>query len=378
MRVYDFGSGCTDPASFPVEALVEAAGRAIPEVGAALVRYPGDLGHQGLREVMAGRESAREGVEVPAAHVALMNGSMQAVTLVAEALMEKPGDVIVTEELTYSGTIRAYKGLGAQLVGVPLDEHGMRIDALEDTLEDLHRRGTPPCFIYALTTYQNPTGAVMPRSRRQQLIEVGRKHDVVIVEDNCYGDVHFEGEKEPALYALDESTSLVYLGSLSKILGPGIRLGYLVARPPMLERILARRFDGGNSLLAASICAALFRDELWDHVARTNAILKEKRDAVFAGLEASVGDICTWSRPSGGMFVWVTFPEDVDRDRLAALAAERNVVYARGSSFHVRGEDVPCLRLAFGYASRDDIREGVPLLGECIRQARVSASAVAS
>ena len=371
MSTYDFGSGRTDPGSFPTEALAEAASVAVRELGATLVSYPGDMGHQGLREVMAMRESKREGIDVSADHIALMNGSMQAVTLVAEALMEGPGDVIVTEELTYSGTIGAYKRLGAELVGVPLDEQGMRVDVLADVLADLHRKGTRPRFIYTLATYQNPTGSVMPRQRRLELLEVARYYETIVVEDNCYGDVHFEGPEEPALYALDDSPDVLYIGSLSKILGPGVRLGYLLARPPMLGRILDRRYDGGNSLLAAASCAALFRDRLWQHLAETNAILKEKRDAVFAGLEENAGDLCMWSRPVGGMFIWIEFPEDVDRDRLMALCAERGIVVARGQGFHIRREDVPAIRLAFGFASLEAVREGVPLLAECIHQARV-------
>ncbi len=372
MSKYDFGSGRTDPGSFPTAALAEAASVAVRELGAELVRYPGDMGHQGLREVMAMRESRREGIDVSADHIALMNGSMQAVTLVAEALMEGPGDVIVTEELTYSGTIGAYKRLGAELVGVPLDEQGMRVDALADVLADLRREGTRPRFIYTLATYQNPTGSVMPRQRRLELLEVARYYDTIVVEDNCYGDVHFEGPEEPALYALDDSPNVLYIGSLSKILGPGVRMGYLLARPPMLGRILDRRYDGGNSLLAAASCAALFRDRLWQHLAATNAILKEKRDAVLAGLEANAGALCTWSRPVGGMFIWIEFPEEVDRNRLMALCAERGIVVARGQGFHIRREDVPAIRLAFGFASLEAIREGVPLLAECIQQARAS------
>jgi 2-aminoadipate transaminase len=291
--------------------------------------------------------------------------------------MEGPGDIIVTEELTYSGTIGAYKGLGAELVGVPLDAQGMRVDALADTLEDLHRKGTPPRFIYTLATYQNPTGSMMPKARRLALLEVARRYDAIVVDDNCYGDVHFEGPQEPSLYALDESPNIIYIGSLSKILGPGVRVGYLVARPPMLERLLDRRFDGGNSMLAASICATFFRDRLWSHLAETNAILKEKRDAVFAGLEEGVGDICSWSRPVGGMFIWVEFPEDVDRDKLMALCAERNIIVARGKGFHIHREDVPAIRLAFGFAALEDIREGVPLLGECIHMARTQVPVMA-
>jgi 2-aminoadipate transaminase len=326
---------------------------------------------------MAARESQREGVEVSPDHIALMNGSMQAVTLVAEALMEKPGDIIVMEDLSYPGTIAAYKKLGAELVGVSQDEQGMRIDALEATLEDLQRQGTPPAFIYTLATYQNPNGTVMPRQRRLQLIEVAKRYNTIVVEDNCYGDVHFEGPQEPALYALDDDPNLLYIGSLSKILGPGVRLGYLLARPPMMARILERRYDGGNSLLAASIVAELFRDRLWDHLARTNPVLKEKRDAVFVGLEQSVGDICTWSKPVGGLFIWVGFPEDVDQQRLFELLAEKDIACARGSAFHLHGEEIPFLRLAFGYASIESIREGVPLLGQCIRQAQVEIQAAA-
>ena len=366
MRVYDFGSGRTDPGSFPTEELAAAAREAVREIGPELCLYPGDMGHQGLREIMAARESEREGVDVSPDHISLMNGSMQAVTLVAEALMQGVDDIVVTEELTYSGTIGAYQNLGVELVGVPLDEHGMRTDALADTLEDLHRKGTPPRFIYTLATYQNPTGSMMPRARRLELLEVARRYDAVVVDDNCYGDVHFEGAKEPSLYALDDSPNIIYICSLSKILGPGVRVGYVVARPPMLGRLLDRRFDGGNSLLASSICAHYFRDRLGDHIERNNAILKEKRDAVFTGLEQSVGDICTWSRPVGGLFIWVEFPDDVDRDKLMALCAERNIMVARGQGFHIHREDVPAIRLAFGYAALEDIQEGVPLLGECI------------
>lgn len=377
MRVYDFGSGRTDPGSFPTEELAAAAREAVREIGPELCLYPGDMGHQGLREIMAARESEREGVDVSPDHISLMNGSMQAVTLVAEALMQGVGDIVVTEELTYSGTIGAYQNLGVELVGVPLDEHGMRTDALAETLEDLHRKGTPPRFIYTLATYQNPTGSMMPRARRLELLEVARRYDAVVVDDNCYGDVHFEGAKEPSLYALDDSPNIIYICSLSKILGPGVRVGYVVARPPMLGRLLDRRFDGGNSLLASSICAHYFRDRLWDHIERNNAILKEKRDAVFTGLEQSVGDICTWSRPVGGLFIWVEFPDDVDRDKLMALCAERNIMVARGQGFHIHREDVPAIRLAFGYAALEDIQEGVPLLGECIHMARAPAPVMA-
>jgi 2-aminoadipate transaminase len=373
--VYDFGSGCTNPETFPAKALAEAATRAIEDVGEDFTRYPGDLGHLGLREVLAARESQREGVQVCPEHIALTNGSMQGVTLVAEALMTGDGpDIVVCEELTYSGTIGAYRRLGLRMEGVALDDDGMRPDDLEQVLTRLHKAGTPPRFIYILSTYQNPTGSIMPRARRLQIIDIARRFAVPIVEDNCYADVHFDGAKEPSLYALDpDGTDHIYLCSLSKILGPGVREGYIHARPPMLQRLLDRRFDGGNSLLTAAVLAEFFRDRLWDHCAAMNAALKEKRDAVFSGLQESVGDICTWSRPVGGLFIWVHLPEDVDLDRLLELTAEAGVRCARGRSFHIHSEDVQNIRLAFGQPTVAAIRAGIPVLGECIRAARVAA-----
>ncbi len=372
--VYDFGSGCTNPETFPTDALAEAARRAIPRVGEDFTRYPGDLGHLGLREVMAARESEREGVQVSPEHIVLTNGSMQGVTLVAEALMTGVGeDIVVCEELTYSGTIGAYRRLGLRMEGVALDDEGMRPDDLERVLTSLHKAGTPPRFLYILSTYQNPTGSVMPKARRLAIIDIARRFAVPIVEDNCYADVHFDGAKEPSLYALDpEGTDHIYLCSLSKILGPGVREGYLYARPPMLQRLLERRFDGGNSLLTAAVLAEFFRDRLWDHCAEMNAALKMKRDAVLSGLQDSVGDICAWSRPAGGLFIWVHLPADVDLDLLLSLTAERGVRCARGRSFHIHGEDVPNIRLAFGQPTVAQIRAGIPVLGACIRAARVA------
>ncbi len=367
--IVDFSTGLTDPASFPTEELAEVAARAIREVGANFVYYPGPLGHEGLRRVLAARESKREGRAFDPDHLALMNGSMQAVTLVGRALMKRPGDVIVTEELTYSGTISAYKGLGAKLVGVPVDDEGMRVEELEEILERLQREGTPPAFVYTLPTYQNPTAAVMPIERRRALLEVTRKFGVTVVEDNCYADVHFEGEVPPSLYSLDESDHVVYICSLSKIFGAGLRLGYLCARPPMLERLLSQRFDAGHSVLAASVAAAYLKDSLWSHVETHNAALLQKRDALLDSLEANLAGTCSWLRPVGGLFLWLTLPRETDLDLLEELATEEGVLFVRGRWFHIDNEDVPCIRLAFGYPERDQIAKGVERLAGCIYQA---------
>ena len=246
MRRFDFAVGRTNPETFPVERVQRAAKAAIANEYAQLTEYPGKLGHAGLRAAMARRETERESVDVNPDAIALMNGSMQAITLTAEALT-KPGDTVICEEVTYVGTIGAYRTLGIDMVGIPVDDNGMRVELLAAKLDELGQTRKPK-FIYALATYQNPTGTNLSLERRHQLIEVAAARDIPIIDDNCYGDVHYDGEKPPALYALSDYENIIYMCSLSKILAPGLRLGYLYARPKLLDTILARAPRRGQQL----------------------------------------------------------------------------------------------------------------------------------
>ncbi len=369
---YDFSSGNTNPETYPGEALAAAAARVIPRLATALNTYPGKLGHEGLRRLLAAREAAREGVEVDPDHIVLTNGSMQGVTLVAETFCEGSGDRVVLEEFTYSGTIEAYRALGVEMVGVPVDGNGMRTDRLAGILDEMAREGRPPRFIYTLATYQNPTGAMMPPARRAELLAAAKRHRCLVVEDNCYGDVHYDGDKPPALYAMDDmdgGPDQIHIGSLSKIFAPGVRLGYVVARPPLLDRILARRHDAGPNTLSAAITTEYLGPDLWGHVERANAALRAKRDTMLAALETHLGNWCSWSRPVGGLFIWVRLPDEIDTGALAAAAAARGVAYKPGSEYHVAGNEVPFIRLAFGFPDAETIEAGVARLGECVREA---------
>lgn len=362
--------GMTAPEAFPAAEMAEAAGRAILDIGKDFAFYPGDLGHPGLRELLARREADREGVEFDPDEVALTNGSMQAVTLMGRVLMEEPGDVVITEETTYSGTLGAYRGLGYRLVGVPVDEQGMDIGVLRRTLAGLKAEGRKPRFIYTLPTYHNPTGAVMPRERRLEMIEAAREFDVLLVEDNCYADVHYDDAPRPpqSLYTLAGGQRVVYIGSLSKILGAGVRIGYFLAKPPLQQRFLDERFDAGQSTLSSSIVAELLRGRLPAQIERNNAALLPKRDALLSALADQLGGICTWRKPTGAMFLWVGLPEKVDREALFAVSERRGLDYGYGAAYHAGGEDVPFLRLAYACPSVDGIRQGVKLLAECLRE----------
>ncbi len=375
MEVYDFAIGQTNPETFPVDAFRDAAIAAIEEEHDAFNRYPGGKGHAGLRQLMAERESQREGVPVDPEMIALMNGSMQAVTLAGQALMQAPGDIVITEEYTYSGTISAYKGIGLAMVGVAMDEQGMRMDALADTLQKLQRSAQKVRFIYTLTTYQNPTGTCMPLSRKKQLLEIADRYQLPIVEDNCYGDVHFDGAKVPSLYALDDSERQIYIGSLSKIFAPGVRLGYLLARKPHFNNIVSQRFDAGSNYFAAAVLAQFYKKGIWEHCDVANPVLRHKRNLVCELLSDTLADFCVWSVPVGGLFIWVRLPEDIDMDKLRQVAAANNFYFAAGKDFHVDSKQVPYLRLAFGHVPDDLIKKGIPVLARSIAAARTSNSA---
>ena len=317
---------------------------------------------------MSDRFERREGVALPIERTALTTGSMQAVTLMAQYFIEKPGDVVLMEEFTYGGTIGAYNKEGAKLVGVAVDKHGMKMDSLVEKIEKCKKGGNKPKFIYALVTYQNPTGSIMPIERRGELLDIAHKYDIPVVEDHCYADTVYDKNHVPALITLGHDATVLHIESFSKILGPGVRLGSFTGPDPVFSEILSIRRDGGPSTLNAAIICEFFRESLIEHLHTINNIVKEKRDLMLR-LLAQNRDVFEWnSEPGGGLFTWVKLPNATDVVTCEQAAEARGIDYAPGKTFHVYHEDVPYLRLAFGYASLDEIREGIPLLAKCLRE----------
>jgi 2-aminoadipate transaminase len=368
-REFNFGAGNPDPGVFPSHDLGEAAQRVITRLGKELARYPDPRGVPELRAVAAERFERNHHVRVSIDDIVITNGAMQGLQLSAQGLA-RPGDPVVVEEFEYGGTIRVFKQHGLELVPAPLDEHGMRIDGLAEVLEHQERAGRRPSFIYTTASYQNPTGTTQPRGRRLQLIELARQYRIPIVEDDTYGDISFEPLSERAIYTLAEPGEVMYIGSFSKILGPGIRLGFFIAPETLSARLMPWKTDGGTSALSQLIAAEYFKDHLWDHVEEGRGAVKEKRNVLLDALEREFGPMgMHWTRPDGGLFLWVTLPDDVDRLRLQELATARHITYATGRAFHALDRDVPYLRLAFGWIAIEDIAEGVRLLAECVREA---------
>ena len=372
-KTYDFGAGKPDPHTFPKEALGEAAKRVIEREGPSLATYPGPVGYERLRALAVRRFQRSHDVTLPLGDVVTTNGSMQAIILATQAFCPN-GETVVVEEYCYSGTLGVLRQYGAHVQGVTLDAEGMLPDSLDQTLDRLAREGRKVGFVYSIATHQNPTGAIMPEARRRQIVEICARHRALLVEDDCYADVVFEGEMPRAMYAMAEPGSAIYIGSFSKILGPGVRLGYFAAPESLGAKLLAYKKDGGTSALSSMVVAEFLEEKLWEQIESVCRVVRAKRDTLFAALQRELGGLVEWSNPKGGLFTWLTLPDGIDTHTIARLAKERNLLYATGKSFSASDKDVPFLRLAFGYIAQDLIDEGVELLGECIEGAAPGAA----
>lgn len=367
-KTFNFGPGNPDPGVFPSHDLGEAARRALSRMGRMLAQYPDQRGLPELRGVAQARFERNHHVKPALEDIVITNGAMQGLQLSAQGLA-RPGDCVVLEEFEYSGTIRVFKQCGLELVPVAVDDEGMRMDSLESVLEHQAAIGRKPAFIYTTASYQNPTGTSQPVERRRRLLELARQHQVLIVEDDTYADISFEPPRVPAIYALAQPGEVIYIGSFSKILGPGVRLGFFIAPEAISSRLMVWKMDGGTSMLSQLVAAEYFKDHLWDHIEEGRLAVKEKRNTLLDSLEAEFGSVpgMSWTRPEGGLFLWIKLPPQVDRIRLRELATEAGIVYSTGQAFHAGNEDVEYLRLAFGWIERDDITEGIRILAECVR-----------
>src|SRR5690242_15589702 len=369
-RTFNFGPGNPDPGVFPSDDLGEAARRALTRSGTMLSQYPDPRGLPELRGVAQARFERTHHVRPPIEDIVITNGAMQGLQLSAQGLA-RPGDCVVLEEFEYVGTIRVFKQCGLELVPVAIDDEGMRMDALESVLEHQASIGRKPAFIYTTASYQNPTGTSQPAERRRRLLELARQHAIPIVEDDTYADISFEPLRAPAIYALAQPGEVMYIGSFSKILGPGVRLGFFIAAESIIARLLPWKMDGGTSMLSQMIAAEYFKDHLWEHIEDARQAVKDKRNTLLDSLESEFGGVpgMTWTRPDGGLFLWIKLPPELDRMRLQQLAAEAGIVYSTGQAFNAENRDVPYIRLAFGWIDREDIAEGVRKLAGCMRAA---------
>jgi len=369
---YNFIGGHNDSGAIPVAEFIAASERVLAREGHNLATYglaSGPQGYRPLREFLASSLEKRSGMRQTADNILIVSGSLQALDLVNDVLLE-PGDTVIVEESTYQGTLQRYDRLGVRYIGVKLDEDGIRMDALSDCLDTLKAAGTKPKFIYTVPTVQNPTGSVMPEDRRLDLLRLAYAHGVPVFEDDCYAELTFNGTRPRSIRALDDRGQVIYCGSFSKTIAPALRLGYLVADWDILARLIAAKHDAGTGALEQMILAEYCAAHFDDHVSRLRGVLKEKCDAISDALAAEFGIAAEVTKPAGGIFIWVTLPDGVDTMKLFQAAQAEGVAINPGAEWSADpAAGRRKFRLCFGHPSVEDIRAGVAKLADiCHRE----------
>ncbi|MDX6665982.1 MAG: 2-aminoadipate transaminase, partial [Solirubrobacteraceae bacterium] len=340
------------------------------ESSAEALQYGPTEGLAGAKDCIV-EVMAAEGIRADPDDMIITAGGQQVIDLVCKSLID-PGDVIVAEAPTYPGAVPAFCAYEADVVQVPMDADGMQVDALETTLERLEAEGRRPKFIYTIPNFQNPGGVTLSLARRRRLVEVAHERELLVLEDNPYGLLRYEGEPLPTLLELDRGEFVIYLGTFSKILSPGIRLGWTVAPRPVLEKMNMGKqgADLCSSSLSQLFVATYFAERHWeDYLGELRDLYRRRRDVMLEALAEHFPPEATWTRPEGGLFIWATLPDYIDTtDLLARALEERNVAFVPGRAAYVDGRGGSSLRLNFSGVSDDDIREGVRRIGEVIRE----------
>ncbi len=368
--LYLFGGGFPDPDSFPIQGLIEAHERMLHQEGRDALNYGAMLGYQGLRELVCEKTRHFDGFEISPDNVLVTNGSSHALSLAADLLVDV-GDAVIVEAPTFSGTLYNFRRFGPELIGVSLDDEGIRTDELEDKLKDLRRQGRRAKMIYTIVNFQNPAGMTQSLRRRTELLDLAEKYDTMILEDDAYGELRYDGEPIRSLFGLDRSDRVMRAGTLSKILGAGVRLGWLLAPKDLIPKLGVFKTDGGTNPYMSRLATYYMRDHMIPHVEELKTIYRNKRNMMLERLRAGLGDTAQISQPAGGFFIWIRLPEGTDPYKLVELGNDRRIGYVPGPSFFPDGTSgSEYIRLAFSYATLDAIREGTDLMCEAIRAAR--------
>jgi 2-aminoadipate transaminase len=367
--VISLAGGQPDTSSFPSELLAGLMSGVAAEASARALQYSPTEGVWAVREAIV-EVMAEEGTEVDAADVLVTTGGQQVIDLVCKTLID-PGDVIVAEAPTYPGAVPTFTAYQADVVQVGMDADGMLVDELETTLDRLEAEGRRPKFIYTIPTFQNPGGVTMSVPRRRRLVQVAQERELLVLEDNPYGLLRYEGEPVPTLRSLDRGQFVIYLGTFSKILSPGIRIGWAVAPGPVYEKMNTGKqgVDLCSPAFSQSFIAAYFARASWrEYVDALRALYHRRRDVMLEALEESFGPEATWTRPAGGMFVWATLPDYIDTTDLLARALRANVAFVPGRAAYLDGRGGSEMRLNFSGSTDDRIREGVRRIGAVVQE----------
>jgi 2-aminoadipate transaminase len=368
-EIISLAGGMPDGRFFPIDRVIEASTFALREYGKKALQYGSTEGIKKLRVLLMDRMENEGVTGIDLDNVVVSTASQQGLSLVAQVFVN-PGDTVIVEEPSYLGAIQAFGSMQAQFCTVPLDKDGMQMDILEDRLKELQKAHIRPKFVYTVPNFHNPAGVTMTLQRRKKLIELAHTYDLLIIEDDPYGEIRFEGEPIPSLLALDGKDRVVALRTFSKISFPGLRLGWIVARQDIMSKIIVGK-------QAADLCSpAMTQYIAYEFVSRgwlddyVNVVRREypkKKNAMISALEQYFPVGSSWTDPQGGLFVWVKAPESIDTAAMFREAIKAKVAYVVGIAFYPHRDDNCHMRLNFSAVDPEHITEGVHRLGDLLK-----------
>lgn len=371
-EIISFAGGLPSPQSFPVEKIKQITCDILDEKGTKALQYGATEGVPELTSELIRLLKETENIDITNENIIPTTASQQGLDFVAKIFCN-PGDTVLVEAPTYVGAISAFNSYRVNMVDVELDNEGMNIDDLEAQLKELKDKGIKPKFIYTIPDFHNPAGVTMSLERRKKLIEIAQRDDLLIIEDSPYRMIRFRGEHIPSLFALNKGERVMSLFTFSKILVPGFRLGWIIGPKELVEKVIIAK-------QASDLCSPPFnqyitaeflkRNYLKETLSNTIEMYKEKNELMLKMLDEHMPKDkgVTWTKPDGGLFLWVTMPENIDCDKMFEKAIEKNVAYVIGSAFFPGGKKKNSLRLNFSYPSKDDIVEGIKRLAEVIKE----------
>jgi 2-aminoadipate transaminase len=366
-EVISLAGGLPDTSTFPPQSFAAQMTRIAQESSAQALQYGPTEGFAETKECIRQVMQA-EGMEPDLGDIIVTTGGQQAIDLVTKTLVD-PGDVVIAEAPTYPGAVPVFSSYQAETIQVPIDPDGMRVDELERLLDRLAAERRRPKFVYTVPSFQNPAGVTMSDERRARLVELARDRELLLVEDNPYGLLRYEGAPRQTLYQREGGDFVLYVGTFSKILSPGIRLGWLCAPPPVMEKIVLGKqaSDLCTSTLTQYFVREYFSEGRWrDYIGDLCEIYQRRRDAMLGALERFFPSGASWSQPEGGLFCWATLPDYIDTTDLLAKALRENVAFVPGAAAYVDGRGGSSMRLNFSASTEDEIEEGIRRIGGVI------------
>jgi 2-aminoadipate transaminase len=368
-EVISLAGGLPDTSTFPTASFAAQMTKIAQESTAQALQYGPTEGFEETKDCIL-QVMGAEGMLPEPEDVIVTTGGQQAIDLVTKTLVD-PGDPVICEAPTYPGAVPVFCSYQADVIQVECDDDGMRIDELERVLERLASERRKPKFIYSVPSFQNPAGVTLSFERRRRLVELARQHELLIAEDNPYGLLRYEGDPLPPLYQLEGGDYVIYLGTFSKILSPGIRLGWAVAPPPVMEKIVLGKqaADLCTSTLTQYFVREYFSEGRWqDYVDSLVELYRARRDVMLEALREHFPRQAHWTHPEGGLFIWATLPDYIDTGDLLAKALRANVAFVPGQAAYVDGRGASSMRLNFSGSTEEEIREGVRRIGKVVAE----------